>query len=437
MSKKPNQARRDGGGCGGGTLACGAVVDERNRWFTGKFVTARAYRIEQEHFLSHRWLHNRMLHGWGVVHGLRVVPHPDPECAGRWVVVRCGMAIDCCGRELILRADTPVELPFPTGDEDEGGGHGGWKAGGRKHGGHDEDDHEDDDDEEYEPAPDEATEPLILCLRYAEVEIEPVPALQAEGSCDPQRSEASFVRQTAVVDVAPLSAFDEDCWRMAGGGEAKCRDDCDEELPAPSGSCLEPTCPCGTCVPLALIVPCDPDAGWEGGYEIDLDGRRKLPTPSDLLTHVAGINWPHGGELTLSELRDRGGRLEVRFDRKLRPADGDATGINEHTFMVQYGGIQQELEFLASNDEEGPVLEDDCRAVFTIDPTCLTGNRTIAGSVVYVTLKCDFILDCHGNPVDGEHLRGRLPSGDGGPGGTFESWFRVVADPAAKEKKKK
>jgi hypothetical protein len=40
-------------------------------------------------------------------------------------------------------------------------------------------------------------------------------------------------------------------------------------------------------------------------------------------------------------------------------------------------------------------------------------------------LLCDFILDCHGNPVDGDHMRGHLPSGSGTPGGVFRSWFTV------------
>ena len=45
-----------------------------------------------------------------------------------------------------------------------------------------------------------------------------------------------------------------------------------------------------------------------------------------------------------------------------------------------------------------------------------------------MTLRCDFILDYRDNPVDGDHLRGRRPTGDGVAGGTFESWFRVVSD---------
>ena len=81
-------------------------------------------------------------------------------------------------------------------------------------------------------------------------------------------------------------------------------------------------------------------------------------------------------------------------------------------------------------DELRSVVALPTVAVFTIDDRYLaTGPRqnSIAGTSVYVTLKCDFILDCHGNPVSGPHLRGRLPSGNGRPGGTFESWFRVVS----------
>jgi hypothetical protein len=127
------------------------------------------------------------------------------------------------------------------------------------------------------------------------------------------------------------------------------------------------------------------------------------------------------------------GRLEIRFDRKLLPARGDATGISAYTVVVQYGGVQRDVEFLPFDRHHEPTLENDCVAVFTIDPDYLEGRDNIAGNVVYVTLKCDFILDCHDNPVDGDHLGGRLPSGDGVPGGIFESWFRVMADGEAKE----
>ena len=64
-------------------------------------------------------------------------------------------------------------------------------------------------------------------------------------------------------------------------------------------------------------------------------------------------------------------------------------------------------------------LDDDSKAA--------RNRSNIAGNVVYVALKCDFILDRHGNPVSGAHLRGRLPNDGAAPGGIFESWFRVTA----------
>jgi hypothetical protein len=378
---------------------CGYIATERNRYFTGKFMTARDFTGEQEYSLSRHRLHNRLLHGWGIVCGLRVDKHPDPACANRWVVVRSGIAIDCCGRELILRQDTPLQLPLPTSPGDAAAGSSAQAMSG----------------------------PFLLCLRYSEEEIEQVPALYAEGTCDPTRTEANRVREVAALQTIPFDQVQPGCWEVPGGdAEAPCRDDCDEEVPGPAGACLEPDCRCGQTVPLVLIN-FDPEHP-EAGFTIDTTGQRTLPLPSDYLTHIVHINWPHGGEVTLSHLRgEMEGRLRVKFDRKLLPADGAATGISVHTFVVQYAGIERNVEFLPFNRHHPPTLTDDCWATFTIRPEHLEPEgETIAGNIVYVTLKCDFILDCHGNPVDGNHLRGRLPSGDGIPGGSFESWFRVV-----------
>ena len=368
---------------------CGAVAAERNRYFTGKCMTARDFQADQDYLLSHHRLHNRLLHGWGIVCGLRVIRHKNPDCRN-WVVVRSGVALDCCGRELVLPCDTAYDL-----------------------------------------APPEAEQPaaLLLCLRYAEEQVEHVPVLFHEGECDPARREANRVRELAVIEVHDLEDVEPGCWRERDTGmDAPCRDDCDDDVPCPDLGCVDPWCPCGSCVPLALIEFDAEDP--ERGFEIDECGRRQLPLPSDYLTRIVGINWPHGGELTLAELEDRGGRLEVRFDRRILPCDSDATGVNEFTFVVQYGGIQQDLEFLPFERDTPPGLseDDDCIAAFTIDPAFIDRRRhreNIAGSSVYVALKCDFILDCHGNAVSGKHLGGRLASGDGSPGGIFESWFRV------------
>jgi hypothetical protein len=211
-------------------------------------------------------------------------------------------------------------------------------------------------------------------------------------------------------------------------------------LPGPGGTCLDPICPCGGLVPLAVIRfnPEEP----EYGFRIGTRGRRQLPTPPELLTHISHINWPHGGEVTLAELNEEmGGRLEITFDRKLLPAQGAATGVSALTFVVQYGGVQRDVEFLPYPRHEPPRLEEDneCRAVFTIDPAYIDAHDrdNIINNVVYIALKCDFILDCHNNPVDGDFLRALLPTGDGVPGGTFESWFRVVYEEGKEEEEER
>ena len=57
---------------------CGLIVSERNRYFTGKYMAARDFQGEQEYLLNRHRLHQRLLHGWGIVCGLRVRRHPDP-----------------------------------------------------------------------------------------------------------------------------------------------------------------------------------------------------------------------------------------------------------------------------------------------------------------------------------------------------------------------
>jgi hypothetical protein len=380
------------------TEGCGHVAVERNRYFTGKSMMARDFRADQDYFLSHHRLHNRLMHGWGVVCGLNVVRHPNEDCAKLWVVIRGGIAFDCCGRELIMAKDRAFELPLPTQDES---------------------------DESYA----DTGRPFVLCLRYLEQDVEPVPLLYDDCNGEPRPVVPNRVREEACIEVRYLDELDDLCWRAPDTGmDAPCRNDCDDEIPSEGLGCIEPYCPCGSCVPLALI-----EQDEEQGFTIDQRGRRELPPPGEYLTHVAGLNWTHGGKLTVDDLRKWEGRLEVRFDRPLleAPTDDEATGINEHSFVVQYGNVQRDLEFVPSDPDKPPHLCDDgCKAVFTIDPDVLGSSRygTIAGSTLYVTLRCDFLLDCHGIPVSGKHLKGQLPSGDGVPGGIFESWFRVGND---------
>ena len=432
---------------------------ERNRYFTGKYMTARDFAADQAYFLSRRSIHNRLLHGWGIVCGLRVVPHPTPECRESWVVVKAGIAIDCTGREVFLPNDLAVQLPMdelpPWSDEEPGAPdvpeaepaeldddalmHGWAQPDAERDWDDDDNGDSDEADEGHAGRPREraVTRPavwperprrgLLVCLKYTEKLVEPVPAIYAEGECDPNHHEANRIREVGEVEIRKLEDMHADCWRLPGGGPVDVRDDCDEPLPGPAGVCLDADCPCHGCVPLALLLRRPRWKPGESPLLIDHRGRRRLPTPSHYLTHVAQINWPHGGTLSLAQLRQLlDGRLMVRFDRRIRPAVGMRSGINPCTFVVQYGGIQKSLEFLHA-EEDPRLLPDERTAVYSIHRDYLSRRRdNIAGTLVYITLKCDFILDCHDMPVDGAHLGGRLPSGDGTPGGIFHSWFSVV-----------
>src|SRR3989304_9263582 len=89
---------------------------ERNHYYYGKLMTARDLYDEQCYFNEKRWLINRMVLGWGVVCGLDVRRMPvDPEDPTKGyddknVLVTPGLAIDCCGREILVCEERKVEL---------------------------------------------------------------------------------------------------------------------------------------------------------------------------------------------------------------------------------------------------------------------------------------------------------------------------------------
>jgi hypothetical protein len=92
-----------GCGCGGGAdPPVGALVAlERPRWFGRQIVGPDDLTSEQEYLRARARRHNRMLHGWGVVCGLRVRRGEAPF----EVLVEAGYALDPCGEEIVV-ADT-------------------------------------------------------------------------------------------------------------------------------------------------------------------------------------------------------------------------------------------------------------------------------------------------------------------------------------------
>jgi hypothetical protein len=144
-------------------------VPVRNRYFYGKLLDVHQLEMEQEYFIAKRQLLNRLVTGPGVVCGLRVELTSDL----RGVRVRPGLAIDRCGREIIVasqsqRVDLP-ELPPYSEQQAEAGFQG--RHGIRHHG------HQEHKRHRY------CQEPyahIVLC--YHECDSDPVPAMA--GDCD-------------------------------------------------------------------------------------------------------------------------------------------------------------------------------------------------------------------------------------------------------------
>ncbi len=76
----------------------------RPHYFAGQLLSAEDLRAEQEYQRARAQLHNRLLHGWGVIAGL------DARSRSGEIIVSPGLALDSYGNELILTHDASLVL---------------------------------------------------------------------------------------------------------------------------------------------------------------------------------------------------------------------------------------------------------------------------------------------------------------------------------------
>jgi hypothetical protein len=86
--------------CGGLECLC------RPRFFAGQLLTEDDLNRLENYVVAKNKLHNRYLHGWGVVCGLEVVCDP----CGAGVVVRPGYALAPCGEDIVVCNDQTVDV---------------------------------------------------------------------------------------------------------------------------------------------------------------------------------------------------------------------------------------------------------------------------------------------------------------------------------------
>lgn len=87
--------------CGGLECLC------RPRFFAGQLLTEEDLNRLDHYIVAKQKLHNRYLHGWGVVCGLDVV---CDDCSGGSVVVQPGYALSPCGEDVIVCGDQRVNV---------------------------------------------------------------------------------------------------------------------------------------------------------------------------------------------------------------------------------------------------------------------------------------------------------------------------------------
>jgi hypothetical protein len=455
----------------------------RNNYFTGKLLTEHDFKAEQRYFFDKLRLHHLALHGWGVVCGLKVKPHRYPDCPR--IVVEPGLAIDGCGREIRLLEEVDVALPpklkqpeaeekcppepadekppgkeVPApGKEKDAGPHepeGKYEpAGQHQHGGgYTEEDEPHQEIHPCPPGPEPAIpETLYICLRYVECEEGLMPAPFDECSCSGKDGKKpTRICQGYEIDVLfeDPGIFKEVKERKEHCGTGDCRDLYKEMLEG---------CPKfgAKCVPLAIIrdfvrgEKVTPDM-------IDNTYRQLLPSTSLLdrvihcildkiptrdLTRITDISWNHRGEYGCQDFmkqfisndnKTRG--FEITFNGRINP-----DGLSKRTFQaiaVRYpepggpGHYEVPPAKVRWTDEA-----DGCTHIYLeIDPKYAHQRLHRIRFDLFILLRCNLIIDHCGYPVDGDLLaefadggkyQARFPTGNGTPGGLFESWIRVLA----------
>jgi hypothetical protein len=440
---------------------------KRLKYFYGQMLGAYDFQMEQAYFRDKLKLHNRCLHGYGVVCGLDVVPEPADipcgtaeksereklkarlyqvraelaeaqesknedraaalnaeieeicECIKQFpenpcaedvptrIRIKCGLALDCEGNELVVRQPLIVDLWRSLSLEDRKRA----KASGQC---------------------------LYVSLCYCEQPVDPVrPVLSDACGASPECLYGKLqdsIRVTVTID-PPKE-------------DTRCETCCEP--------CIEP------CLLLAKID--NFQLGMQVSAEqIHNDARRALSTYQ--FTTITGISWTHGAVYTQDEASHMLGTNEisegllVRFSRPVLTSTL-VKGVVD--LWVMQGGETRKgdiynLEGAFGDFGDKPTTRE-FRYRYTGDETLDPEDR------LFITIRTAFILDECCRPVDGAHVGGRVPiiinehefqpydksmpaadcpaprrgygplagqspwpwtSGTGFPSSSFESWFYI------------
>ena len=382
---------------------------ERNNYFHDKLMTSRDFFAEQCYFNEKRWLINRAVNDWGVVCGLKVV---EDENGGPKVKILPGLAIDCRGREMLVRQEIIVEVTPTEADCQDAGAS-------------------------------QASEDYYIGLDYWACKTESVqitPAACGEsGKHEFNRIKDYYkpcvLRPDEIADDPP-----QEICPLTAHAEHDLREHVCEQMMESAPACPEK--PRNRAVILAKVSLDD-----QGEIKpIEYCPHRRQVYSNKILAdlvncyhgdmpHVTKISWKQNGEtLPLQNFKTEMKKgLWVKFDRKM-----DASTLNEHTFLLLVKMEDSETGNYRFEQIPGSVKYEPrgLRAFFKINSKWIMdvymGYSRISHekSEFIVILKSDYILSAAENgasarALDGNCIGGKLPSGNGFQGGDFMSWFYV------------
>ncbi len=412
---------------------------ERLRYFYGQVLGAADFRAEQDYFREKLKLHNRCLHGYGVVCGLEVVPKPPPDdCESE--TLKSWSDLDAKRQDLEAKlTDLYQQLKQVQTKEEQRVVEEGIKACEREL---------------------EAVRRELAQIRpcddqretRARVGVQCGLALDCEGN-------ELVVRRELCVDLWTLLSPHDQRAVIEAGRDTVYLSLCYCDLPidpvrpvqpeicAPTPSCVfsklrdsvkvhvsvdppeedercETCCTaCGDpCLLLAKIEKFHPYREVEPDH---IHNHVRRPLSKYVHTVVTGINWTHGAEYTVEEAAkllgtdDEAGGLAIQFSRPVR-ASTLQPGVVE--ILITRGGAgpaASMYEMFGDIDAGGGSETDRLRYRQNTGETLQDKDR------VLITLRCDFILDRCCRPVDGNHIGGRAPILPG-----FEEFARQPAEAA-------
>ena len=464
--------------CGSGLL---------NNYYEGKRLTAESFRVEQNYLRERRWLLNRAVHGWGVVYGYPVAPgRTDNAVEAGQLTIGAGLALDRCGREL-LQAETSIgiaDLIFldKNGQKvdqkdalDEANklqkaakaAESCWLL--RVH------------YAEQDSAPvtvagpcrcehpdwDQTCETVRYSLQWVLCS-ECCRDFKCELTCDCGKGEGPHKAEDAKGD------------KPYERGACRCLCEHLTKLPVGAESCWarigKPYAPAWVDVRNGVDLACvqlvkDYQGQWTFGENVEACGPRRLVKRNDLLFDLI-----RGCDLTrISEIGWKDWHRQIdpipfdHFSDGLGPVGNHQSGYVTKKFWVEFSRPVRKdtlrpdcfaMTIMAAEPEGGwwqafrvPIVAVEAtrtpegggpkdhvlRATMIVDGAwvedAVRGRRTVfqkGETRVEIEARGDFIVDCNGQTIDANAVGlSPGPTGNGTPGGTFLSTFRVAQAPVA------